>query len=1159
MRSTALLRKLRLVALITLGMCVSAMSAADTYPKREVRGVWVAALGIDWPLSSKGTTTSVANTQKSEITSYLDQYKSAGINVVYIQVRPMGDRMFLKTSYTDASGNTYTVYEPFSHYVSGSRGTEAAYDPLEYWISEAHKRGMELYAWVNPYRWYQTATSTDPGAASSFVPSNYTSYDRSVVSQGSIIHSHSNNTARYCFNPGLASTNTRIKNACAVITGNYDVDGIVFDDYFYPDEISETTSAEDYSTYKSSGTTLSIGDWRRQNVNNMIALCSSTIHSIKPWVRFGVAPAGVSYHGVKTSDGIPSINGYAPSASDWQYDDIYSDPIAWMRDKSVDFISPQLYWASTHSTNPYGPLAKWWNLASEKLDCQFFPSMSLSGGLDVTEYTTQINLTRQHSYDNNSGVVLYSSRYTINTKSSNYQNQSFGTSLKTNAFPQKAIHPAMNRNNGTNPGVVSGLAKSGATLSWTAISNMRYVAYAIPETVNPADAVSDRGGYRAEYIIDVCYSNSVTIPSGKTTGYWYAVTPLDRFGNEWEATNLGAPTSEQVEVELVSPANGITADYVQQFSWTGTEGATFTLEIADSEDFSNIVYNQSTTANSLTVDLEEWQAKTKFYWRVRGSKIGAYSATSEVRSFTTGEAIDYPDLAAVQLVSPANNAEFSSYVTFTIRPTANATKYLLQLSTTPDFKTISYSTAVWNTSGTNLSAIVSTSALSDGEYYWRVIASASKYDSSTSETRIFYYEAPGGEQDYEMYHEPTIYDNHEVSNTMSVVIRNIWLRDADHNPIADNLNSIYCRDMVARPADTDQRRDIVYICGRTANTSSKTDNFLARFDASNGRRLEDLALSYDSQYSAGYAGANDLMLDADNNLLISTLAVSASSTFTVSKIDVTDGSCTTLLSVNPSYRVDHAAVYGSINNSTYYIFAIENSSNSTTYAVRYTITNGNVAETRRCRLSVNHSTAPTIHPVSATRFYVNGQSGHPTAYNIGNNGATITAQATISTIDIRPSDEQITGCDIFDIDGFSFMVMPYKRPANNVQWQLLSGNNFNTNFNGAERASVFPQDGLGTNTPTSGDLNQPISVLKPQTATRLSGSEMTRLFVYSPGNGLAAYNLYVNYTTAVNDIVADEDNAKPEYYNLQGVRVTPSAPGIYIRRIGTKVSKVMIK
>lgn len=1153
MKSVALLRSLRQIALTALSLSFFAnVSGAETYPKREVRGVWVCSLGLDWPLSGKGTTTAIATKQKNEATSYLDQYKAAGINVIYLQVRPMGDRTFTKTEYTDSKGNAYKVYEPYSHYVSGTRGTAGTYDPLEYWVSEAHKRGMEIYAWINPYRWYQTTTTTDPGPASTFVPSNYTSYDKSVVSQGSIIHTLNNNIAKYCYNPALASTRTRIRNACAVITGNYDIDGIVFDDYFYPNGIAENSTAEDYSQYKSANTDLSIGDWRRQNVNNMVALCYETIHAIKPWVRFGISPAGIAYKGVKAEDNIPAMSKYAPNASDWQYSTIYSDPIAWMRDKTIDFISPQIYWSTTANTTPFGPVTEWWNEAAKQFDCQMFPSLALDSKLGADEYSKQVSLTRQHSWDNNSGAVLYSARFCTNTSLSTYQFGSVGTGIKAKVFQNPAILPATTRHSGANPGKVSGLKQSGSTLSWTALSGMRYVAYAIPNSENEVTAASERGGFRAEYIIDMCYSNSVSIPSGKTSGYWYAVTPLDRYGAEWEATTLNAPLMDNLELELASPANGAKADYNQEFSWTGTEGASFTLEIADSKDFANIVYNQTTTSKAITLDLEEWKANTSYFWRVKATKSGAKPKTSEVREFVTGDAIDFPDLSPAELISPADGSEFHTDITFTISPVDNAQEYELQISTSADFGKITYSGKVWSKKDDVLTATVSATVLADNDYFWRVKATAHKYDASVSETRKFVYEKLSGEQNYTMYVEPETYGNYDVSEDKALVFSNLWLRNEEHNALG--LNGVFCRDMVARPAGDDQRHDIIYITGRTANNGSKTDNFLARFDAENGRKLDDLALSYtaDDLYQPGLAGANDLMLDADNNLLTSTLALHNKSYFTVSKIDVTTGICSTLFSVYPSFRVDHAAVWGSINDKTYYIFTAENNGNNETYATRYTITSGKVADTRTCKLAENHSTAPTIHPVSATSFYVNGQATDPTLYQIGKNGATISAKATIPAA-IGPNNHEITGMGIFSIDGYSFMAMPYSHPKSGMKWRLYSGKDFSTDYSEASVATEFPKDGIGTTAPTSGDMNQPVSILAPK------ASGPTRMFVYSPSNGLAAYSLYLDNTTGAEDITADRDDAEYEYFNLQGIRVTPSAPGIYIRRSGNNVSKVMIK
>lgn len=1181
-----------LFVLTVLCLNISGLRAAETYPKREVRGVWVSPLVGDWCTSSqRGTTEAAAAVQKAAAVSCLDSYKAAGVNVVYLHVRIMGDRIYKKTTFTESNGTAHGVYESYSHYISGTRGSEAAYDPLEYWIQEAHARGIELYAWVNPYRFYSCNPTSDPGAASSYVPWLYQNctLDKAAVSNGWIIHhfvpgktSSDNGSAKYCYNPGLTAVKAKISNVCAVLTGNYDIDGIVFDDYFYPEGITETSSAEDWTTYQEASDkgSLGIADWRRKQVNDLISMCHETVHRIKPYVRFGVAPAGVANRGVVSTDNIEPLSKYC-SASDWQYSKIYSDPIAWMRNKSVDFISPQLYWNSTHSTNPFGPLTQWWNQAAKALDCLFYPSISVADGWDVSEYVKEIKFTRTYSWDGNSGIVYY--------RGASIVNNNMGQSIKNQCTPHKSLHPICTHFSGSTPGTISGLKRSGTALTWNALSNTRYVVYAIPSTVNQIDAASEKGGYKAEYIVDITYTNSATLPSGKTSGYWYAVTPFDRYGREWPATTLNAPSLETLDVSLTSPANGVQAASDQTFSWSGTNGATFTLEISTSSAFSSIVLSQTTTAKSLTLNLDGLAHSTTHYWRVRANKDNANQKISETRSFTSPAAVDYPDLDKPQLKLPDDNATFYGDITFRFHSVTDATEYELQLSASSNFDNIAWSTKSFTKDGQYYECSMPFSAVADGIYCWRVIARAAKHDPGISSTRTLTKETLTGEQNYTIYREDHEYEFYRMNvphGQKDLLIKNAWLRNKEHNPL--NMDGSLCRDMVARPADgSAQLHDVVYVTSREGNYTGSEANYLARFDARDGRRMEDLKLFYDANMEAPYqAGVNDVMLDSNNDLYVATLSLPSSKYttryFNVCRVDPGTGVCTTVLSVQmpTTYRIDHCAIAKGSNYWTYYIFTVGNGDGKT-YVTRYTLWGNPATKAQALKstvtnvLSEYHGTAPSIHmvqgpgEVNQLKFVVNGQKTNPHYYVLNEtDGTTISAQSKI-TGDAAPSDVNCIGFETFAMDGYHFAAMPYcgnSYSNYSPMWHIVQGDDFADGFSNVHSAQLFPYEGIGVKTEgdnNGGDLNFPLSFIKngeTRDASFISG-ENGRLFVYAPCTGLAAYDLNYDWGTGVEDISndADDDEATAEYYNLQGLRVTPTAPGFYIRRSGKSVIKVLIR
>ena len=479
---------------------------ADTNPKQEMRAVWMATVWrLDWP-STAGTSSSVQNTQKNELTGYLDRLQKDGFNAVFFQVRTMCDAFYSSS------------YEPWSSYVSGKRGTSPGWDPLAFCVEECHKRNMECHAWVNPYR-YSTGTVWS------------TSNDNQMNNNGWLI-TYNNVTI---MNPGMAAPRWRIVNVCKEIVNNYDIDGLVFDDYFYPNGIPENSTAPDWSTYTTSGSSLSIGDWRRSNVNLLVKNVYDMIRgSNRPWVRFGISPAGAACSDpeVAKKHGVEPLSNYC-SASDWQYNDIYSDPVQWLEDRTIDYISPQLYWKTNHSTNPFGPMTEWWSIVANKFGRHHFASHSISlfynksngdaSGNNTTNYQdigAQLQYSRDYTQNGAPGSVYYSAAYMTGKYVSG-----FAEWLASNKYQYKSLPPAMTWYSASDPGTISSLTKSGSTLTCTSLgSNVRYVFYAVPTSVNRRQATSDQGGLKAEYIVDMSYTNSVSI-SGKTSGYSVSILP----------------------------------------------------------------------------------------------------------------------------------------------------------------------------------------------------------------------------------------------------------------------------------------------------------------------------------------------------------------------------------------------------------------------------------------------------------------------------------------------------------------------------------------------------------------------------------------------------------------------------------------------------------
>lgn len=521
MNFSSLLKRSALAAVL-LAIAALPMSSGV---KREERSVWMATVwALDWPSSTSSTTA-----QKNEMVKYLDVLQKNNFNAVYFQVRTMSDA-FYKSS-----------YEPWSSYLTGTRGKDPGWDPLAFVVEECHKRGMECHAWVNPYR-FSTGSNWS------------TAQDQALKSAGMLLaYTKSDGKTTTILNPGLESVRKRIVDVCKEIISNYDVDGLVFDDYFYPEGIPVTSSAGDYDLWQKSGASMTFGDWRRNNVNQMVADVYNMVQQQKPYVRFGISPAGAAC----TSAAVAVKHGIdrCPVASDWQYDGIFSDPVAWLEAGTIDYISPQLYWKTNHKTNPFGPMTKWWSYVAKHFGRHHYASHSISflnssnTTSDWEEIGKQVQFSRDYTENEAPGAVFYSAAYVTGKKQSG-----FGEWLQVNKFQNKALTPAIDwKKSDLEKVQVSALSKRATVLSWAGVDNVRYSVYAVPESVNVETLDSN---IPAEYLLGVSYKTTYTMPDDKKSGYNYAVCVLDRYGNEYEPVYYG-----QSGVECIGGNSGLTADY----------------------------------------------------------------------------------------------------------------------------------------------------------------------------------------------------------------------------------------------------------------------------------------------------------------------------------------------------------------------------------------------------------------------------------------------------------------------------------------------------------------------------------------------------------------------------------------------------------------------
>lgn len=504
-------------------------------PKREFRSVWLTSyVRIDWPSrNAVGNPTKA----KAELLSFIENHANRNYTGICIHVREAAD------------ANYKSSYEPWAVELTGTRGKDPGWDPLAFAVEECHKRGLECYAWINPFRFNYRNESRN------------TQQDAYVRSQGWLI-SHG---GKDVFNPALPAVRQYIYNIIREIYTNYRIDGFLFDDYFYPNDIPTDNSADDYDDFVAQNPGLiasrsNIQNWRRGNINLFMRELYAQIQNERPDIRFGVSPAGIGYKGAGDAGVEP-----CPVGNDWQYDGICSDPLAWLKDGSLDFISPQIYWAVSPSANrytsaaPHQPLCEWWAGVAQHFNRHFYTSTAAymfinesnndpvyNNETNWADIGRQIELNRQYSAPGTCGTIAYSAKYMDGPLCSGW-----GDYLQAHQFPTKSLIPIVAWKEHA-PLTAPVVKREGNKLTWatgepepTGLDPIRrYTVYAVPEDISLGGAADLGGdGLSCNYLRTVVYSQNWEIPANYRTGYWYAVCAYDGYGYESEPCIIGTPGS----------------------------------------------------------------------------------------------------------------------------------------------------------------------------------------------------------------------------------------------------------------------------------------------------------------------------------------------------------------------------------------------------------------------------------------------------------------------------------------------------------------------------------------------------------------------------------------------------------------------------------------
>lgn len=1055
--------------------------AGTVTPKREFRSTWFTThVNIDWP-QTKGSSAAIIEKQKEEMIKYIDGFERMNLNGACFQVRAQCDAIY-KSS-----------YEPWSAVLTGTRGKDPGWDPLEYCIDECHKRGLECYAWINPFRW-------------SNGPQYSTPTDKDFIQKGWIL----SYDGYYVLNPAIPEARAHILKVCKEIVDNYAIDGVLFDDYFYPNNLPENSSAGDWDLYKASGTTMGIGDWRRENINLFVREFQAMIEEAHPDMRFGISPAGVA--GASASkfgvDPLPP----AIKASDWQYSTIYSDPLAWLYEGSIDFISPQIYWQTYHATAPYEPLCKWWSNVADKFGRHFYSSQNVyfftnaNNTNSWNEVATQVEMNRKYSEPAAMvapGTIYYSSKYFYGPALTG-----LGDHLLDKVNRTKALVPVVTWKKVPTFGAPANINYDGKTLSWTAIdaprSIMRYTIYAIPGEVSLDKAYELNGdGLSNDYLLRVCYESAFEVPEEYRTGYWYAVCAYDGLGNEFSPAIACYPEGESSPVSLVSPVNDATVAWSQEFKWSqGKADAAYVLSIASDKDFRNLLYkSERLETNSVTVDLIELEPKTQYFWNVECFETGKLGAVSETASFITS---DYSQLTAAELLKPVNGTEIDKETVFEWNHPEGAQSYTLEISSNDAFDKILYGKTTSNTS-----VVFNPSYIGQGNYFWRVKAEAPLKYPSYSAVRSFSVPAlPIGstEPGYSIKTDPASYVPGD-----GMEFENLWVRSVEngYENISFGENGSHQRGMVAVD-------NYVYLTRRDGNSEGAAI-FLEKYDGLTGEHVSSLALSDEGRLP--YYPLNNIVKDDNGNVVISNLSISAQSTPVVlHMVDLETGDLTQvaqiLLGEYAKARIDHLAVTGNVASGNFVVYMAVASAGD---LVRVTYSGGK--ETARKITTFKNfwpadrtsfTIAPMVTPVTADRVLVDG----------GGIGLGLYDMASATLVDnigacsgVKSGATTANGSARFSLGTKIYTVYTASDEKTGFKFGIVQNNSTAEGFANGSQLVVFPAEGLGK--VASGTASTPVSVVKDTEGT-------ARVYVYAAGNGIAAYRLSDSKSFA-NCIGVDDD------------------------------------
>ena len=476
------------------------LTACATFAqKREFRGAWMQVINGQY----NGLSTAA---MQQKLAHQLDVLQADGVNAIIFQVRPECDALYASS------------IEPWSRFLTGRQGQrpDPYWDPLQWMVEQCHKRGMELHAWINPYRAKMGSTTLAPNHIAAQHPERVFSYGNQLI-----------------LNPALKENRDYICRVADDIVSRYDIDGLHIDDYFYPYPNGEAIPDEAYFKADPRGFR-NIADWRRDNVNLFVKQLYETVHARKPWVKVGISPFGI-YRNQRTDP----KNGSATTGLQ-NYDDLYADVLLWISNGWLDYCAPQLYWEIGNKAADYETLIKWWNRFAANRPLFIGESIERTVKYPDPANPNSNQMPAKHrlhqSLPNVEGTVLWYADAAVQNLGN------YGTVLRNSYWRYPALQPLMpfiDHKAPKKPRKVKVIGtEDGPVLFWTAPKGKKWSDEAVKYVVYRFDKGDRIDLSDPSKIVAITTNTFYRLTAGNGAVATYAVTALDRMSNESKAKRV---------------------------------------------------------------------------------------------------------------------------------------------------------------------------------------------------------------------------------------------------------------------------------------------------------------------------------------------------------------------------------------------------------------------------------------------------------------------------------------------------------------------------------------------------------------------------------------------------------------------------------------------